>query len=90
LRYRRSHGEPGEALERDHEELQRDVNAALAALDELRAAAERAPAAATVSTVVLAADRYVELAGRLCRRLCQHLRDEEDLVIPLLLERGDY
>lgn len=79
-----------EALERDHEELQSDVNAALAALDELRAAAERATGHDAASTLMLAANRYIDVTARLCRRLCRHLSDEEDLVIPLLVERGDY
>ena len=35
-----------------------------------------------------AADRYVRESDTLYRRLVRHLSDEEDLIIPLLLERG--
>jgi hypothetical protein len=60
------------------------VVAALTALRELSAAA----ATSSHSDALLAAERYAVTTGRLCRRLCRHLSDEEDLVIPLLLEPG--
>ena len=75
-------------LEQEHAELNADVDAALAALGELRATAERA-AQAGAATLALAAQRYIELTERLCERLVRHLRDEEDLVVPLLLEHTD-
>jgi hypothetical protein len=75
-------------LEQEHAELNADVDAALAALGELRAAAERA-AQAAAATLALAAQRYVEITERLCERLLHHLSDEEDLVVPLLLEHAD-
>lgn len=78
---------PGfDCLENDHVDLQNDVNAALAALRELGTAAEGSSA----SDAAIAADRYAAASSRLCRRLCRHLGDEEDLVIPLLLERDDH
>jgi hypothetical protein len=76
-------------LEREHAELNADVDAALAALGELRAAAERAAQAGAAATLALAAQRYVEITERLCERLLRHLNDEEDLVVPLLLEHAD-
>jgi iron-sulfur cluster repair protein YtfE (RIC family) len=72
-----------DCLEKDHAELQEDVTTALAALRELGAAAS----GGSPSDAALAADRYAATSSRLCRRLCRHLGDEEDLVIPLLLER---
>jgi hypothetical protein len=70
-------------LEAEHAALLRDVDAALAALAELRATTEAKDAE-------LAARRYVASADALCDRLMRHLSDEEDLVVPLLMERGDY
>ncbi len=75
---------PGfDALERDHARLRRHVDEALAALSALFAAVEN-DAAATP----WAADRYALETGELCRALARHLHDEEELIIPLLLERG--
>jgi iron-sulfur cluster repair protein YtfE (RIC family) len=36
-----------------------------------------------------AADRYIEVSERMYRRLARHLDDEEDLIIPVMLARGD-
>jgi hypothetical protein len=75
-------------LERDHAALGRHVEAAVAALRELRAAVEHAVQPADGSTVELAAGRYVEAAAALCGELTRHLDDEENIVVPLLLESG--
>jgi hypothetical protein len=87
--------EPGLAagfdrLEREHAGLRRAVDAALAALAELHAAAERPAEPAGAATLGLAAQRYVDAAAMLITELLRHLNDEEDLVVPLLLEHGDY
>ena len=77
-------------LEREHATLSGSVDAALAALAELHAAAERAAEPASAATLKLAAQRYVDAAATLSADLLRHLHDEENLVVPLLLERGDY
>ena len=77
-------------LEREHTSLNRNVEAALAALAELRAAAELAAEPAAAAALKLAAQRYVDAAAALTVDLLRHLHDEENLVVPLLLERGDY
>lgn len=77
-------------LERDHSSLGASVAAALAALDELHAAVERSAQPGGPATLQLATDRYVAAAATLCRDLARHLEDEEDLVVPLLLESSDY
>jgi len=74
-------------LERDHASLHGSVEAALAALAELRNAAARPEPAATQQ---LAAQRYVAAAAQLASALLRHLEDEENLVVPLLIERRDY
>jgi hypothetical protein len=78
-----------ELLETEHADLRADIDAAVAALAELRTAAERATHANAAATLALGAQRYTERAERLCARLVRHLGDEEDLVVPLLLEHGD-
>jgi hypothetical protein len=77
-----------ELLEAEHVDLRSDVDAALVALTELRTTAERTAGAASAAALKLAAQRYGEITQRLCTRLVRHLGDEEDLVVPLLLERG--
>jgi Hemerythrin HHE cation binding domain len=79
-----------DVLERDHGELHRDVVATLSGMQQLHTALAQPPTASANETVALAARHYVTAANRLCSRLIRHLSDEEDLVIPLLLERGDY
>lgn len=73
-------------LESEHASLSRRVDAALAALGELCASVEHAAAAG--ATPRLAAERYVGAAAQLCHELKRHLDDEENLVVPLLLERN--
>jgi len=74
---------PGlDVLASDHARLQRQVEQALAALSELIAAVENDAAATPWAT-----DRYAARTGELCRALARHLDDEEELIIPLLLER---
>ena len=69
-------------LSRDHARLQQRADEAAAALAELLAAV--ASDATGTSAVT---DHYASRADELCRALACHLDDEEDLVIPLLLER---
>ncbi|MNC92746.1 hypothetical protein D3C83_92270 [compost metagenome] len=70
--------------------MRRCVDSALAALGELRAAAERSADPARAAPR-LAAERYAAAAAELAGRLERHLDDEENLVVPLLLERaGNY
>jgi hypothetical protein len=77
-------------LEREHSSLGSRVAAALAALDELHAAVARSAEPDASSTLELATERYVSAAAALCRELARHLDEEEDLVVPLLLESGGY
>jgi hypothetical protein len=36
-----------------------------------------------------ATDRYAEASGRLVRHLNRHLDDEEDLIVPVILDQGE-
>ena len=71
-----------DVLEHDHSDLDQDALAARNALRELRAALTQGDA-----TAALAAQQFVTAASRLCVRIARHLSDEEDLVVPLLLEQ---
>ena len=77
-------------LEREHATLNRSVDTALAALAELRTAADHTAEPASVSTLKLAGQRYVDAAATLSAELLRHLHDEENLVVPLLLERAEH
>jgi hypothetical protein len=74
-------------LEREHAALGSTVETALAALAELRTTAERSAEHSSAATQQLAAQRYVDAAARLCSALLRHLDDEENLVVPLLIDR---
>jgi hypothetical protein len=71
-----------EALEGDHETIHADLTAAAQAGQAFAQALARGEAARE-------ADAYAGEAERLLRRLLAHLRDEEDLVAPLALDRGE-
>ena len=72
-----------------HAALRNDVESALAALAQLRMTVEHTAGENAAATRTLAAQRCVKRVQRLCERLVRHLGDEEDLVVPLLLEHGD-
>jgi len=73
-----------DVLEHDHSDLDHDAVAARNALRELRAALTENDA---TDTAALAAQQFVAAASQLCLRIGRHLNDEEDLVVPLLLEQ---
>ncbi len=49
----------------------------------------REPGASSLDDQRHAADRFVETSELLYRRLVRHLDDEEDLIIPLMIARGE-
>lgn len=73
-----------DALERDHGVLREHAAAALAALESLAAAAAEKDA---LDGARRAAERYGVASGGFGALLARHLADEEDLVVPLLLDR---
>jgi hypothetical protein len=76
---------PGfDLLASDHVRLQNHIDDALGTLAEFLAAVESGDAA---GKPLWAAGRYVARTGDLCRALTRHLHDEEELIIPLLIER---
>jgi hypothetical protein len=77
-------GKGFEVLERDHITIHQSMTAAADA-----ATAFLAAAAADKSRMAFAADDYVKAGELLLKRLVRHLDDEEDLIIPLILDRGE-
>ncbi|GAB4375133.1 MAG: hemerythrin domain-containing protein [Kiloniellaceae bacterium] len=80
--------EPGLApgfdlLDRDHQALHADLHATAEAANALLQALARTPDAEGPAAA------YAETSARLLRRMKRHLDDEEDLVIPLLMEHGE-
>jgi len=71
------------ALDRDHQLLHEDLHATAEAANALLQALARGPDADAPAAA------YAETSARLLRRMHRHLDDEEDLVIPLLMERGE-
>lgn len=76
-----------DTLGADHEQLQRDIAAALDASGTFLSAAHAAGVENSTAQRH-AADRYIAASETLYRRLCRHLNDEEDLIVPLMIARG--
>jgi len=76
---------PGfDLLDRDHQTLHAGLMATAEAANALLQALGRDPNAAETPLA-----RYAEASGELLTGMLRHLDDEEDLVIPLLIERGE-
>ncbi len=76
-----------EILDSDHETIHRDLESVAATANGfLLAMAEGQTASDAVRR---ARDAYQVASEQLIRRLVRHLGDEEDLIIPLILDRGD-
>ena len=80
-------GEGIDVLERDHAELDRDSFALGNAERELRAVAVGGGSGTGPATATIAGRRFVAAANTLCTHILRHLADEEDLVVPLLIEQ---
>jgi hemerythrin-like domain-containing protein len=73
-----------DVLEADHGTIHRSIDAAVETANIfLRAAANDADA------LRVAGDSYSAASGKLIHQLTRHLGDEEDLIIPLILDRGE-
>jgi hemerythrin-like domain-containing protein len=72
-----------DVLEADHHLIHRQIDATVEAANGFLRTAVNDDAAK------LAGERYAQASGRLLRLLTQHLGDEEDLIIPLILDRGE-
>jgi len=73
-----------EVLERDHHTIHGQIDATVDAANTFLRTAVNDPDALKV-----VGDQYAETSGALIRLLTRHLADEEDLIIPLILDRGE-
>ncbi len=73
-----------EVLERDHEQIHETIVAVVESARSLLRAE-----AADRDRIRRAGDVYAKDSDELLRRLDRHLGDEEDLIIPLILDRGE-
>jgi iron-sulfur cluster repair protein YtfE (RIC family) len=71
-------------LESDHETIHQAIVATVGPANDLLKAME-----GNGDAMRLAGDRYADASERLIRQLTRHLGDEEDLIIPLILERSE-
>lgn len=74
-----------EILEGDHELIHERIGAVVAGANELFGLLGDGDA----DRIRRAADRYADVSDRLIAGLMRHLEDEEDLIVPLILERGE-
>ena len=74
-----------DVLEGDHHAIHADM----AATAETANALLRALAASDAASLTRRGDDYAQASGALIKGLVRHLDDEEDLIVPLILERGE-
>ena len=80
--------EPGfDTLASDHELLHQGIVEIVKKINDFLSAVRENPQPGS-DTVRIAADQYCENSELLFRRLQRHLDDEEDLIIPIMLDRG--
>ena len=73
-----------EILDRDHDSLAEGIEASVAAANHFLRALDGPP-----DDVKRAAENYAKCGATLLRGLTRHLDDEEDLIVPLILDRGE-
>jgi hemerythrin-like domain-containing protein len=71
-------------LDRDHDMLAAGIESSVSAANRFLRAVEGPP-----EELARAADDYAGCGAKLLRGLVRHLDDEEDLVVPLILDRGE-
>lgn len=72
-----------DVLERDHEAIHAAILATLQSANEFLRSLDDADARR------FAGDRYAEASEKLLRQLRRHLADEEDLIVPVILDRSE-
>lgn len=73
-----------EVLDSDHEVLHQAIMKSVEAANEFLRSMQAAGDAK-----LFAADRHGEASDELLRKMLRHLEDEEDLIVPLILDRGE-
>lgn len=73
-----------DVLEADHHHIHRDMARTAKTANALLQASQ-----ADGDTLARCGDAYADASGALLKGLVRHLGDEEDLIVPLILERGE-
>jgi hemerythrin-like domain-containing protein len=73
-----------EVLEKDHETLHAGIMQSVESANELLLSLK-----ADKDKLRTAADEYADVNDRLLRQMLQHLNDEEELIVPLILDRSE-
>jgi len=73
-----------DVLEADHAALHHDIESTVSAANELLQSFS-----ADADALKRAGDSYADASGALFKGLRRHLDDEEDLIVPLILDRGE-
>ncbi|MBI2713517.1 MAG: hemerythrin domain-containing protein [Rhizobiales bacterium] len=73
-----------DVLEGDHHAIHADMDATAETANALLRAL-----AANADTLTRCGEAYAQASGALLKGLIRHLDDEEDLIVPLILERGE-
>jgi hypothetical protein len=73
-----------DVLERDHENIHAAMDEAVRAANQLLTLPDT-----DRDALLKSADRYADAGDALLKKLIHHLDDEEDLIIPLVLDRGE-
>lgn len=73
-----------EVLETDHETIHTTIDALAEAANGFMAAGS-----GNRDTLLATGERYADASDRLIAQLMRHLDDEEDLIVPLVLDRGE-
>lgn len=73
-----------EVLEKDHEVIHTGIKQSVETANEFLKSLQ-----ADADKVRFAADKYAEVNDRLLKQLLRHLDDEEDLIVPLILDRSE-
>jgi hypothetical protein len=71
-------------LEGDHDQIHQEIGAVVDAANGLLQRMASDPDARRTAT-----DEYAGASDRLLKSLLRHLGDEEDLIIPVILDRGE-
>lgn len=77
-----------DVLAKDHEQLHADIVASVETMNEFLSTI-RAGDEGSADAQRAAGERYADAADALLRRLERHLDDEEDLIIPVMIDHGD-
>ncbi len=78
-----------DALARDHEQLHADIVRSVETINEFLNTLREGDPGADVDAQRRAGERYADACDALVKHLLRHLDDEEDLIVPVMIDRGE-